>query len=104
MNRKCNRCGARGDHMIWCPKRLASDAPVPKEPMTIDEALEETTWISAGSNISNTARAAVVLAAELRRLRAGVEKLGDKNQTYHHVYGDSVWVRVDDVLAALEGE
>lgn len=41
--------------------------------MNVDEALEETTCISAGSSISNTARAAVVLAAEVRRLRAAVE-------------------------------
>ena len=55
-------------------------------------------------HIWNEGDAARVLAAEVRRLRAAVEKIGDKDQTYHHVYGNSVWVKVDDVLAALEGE
>lgn len=44
------------------------------------------------------------LLAELDRLRAAVERLADKDQTYHHVYGDDLWVKVTDVLAALEGE
>ena len=42
------------------------------------------------------------LLAELDRMRAAVKKIGDRNQTHHHVYGDDLWVKVDEVLAALE--
>lgn len=45
-----------------------------------------------------------VLAAEVRRLRAAVEALGDKDRTMQIAYGADRWVKVTDVLAALEGE
>jgi hypothetical protein len=66
--------------------------------MTIDEALKN---VDDGLIPYTTAR---VLAAEVRRLRAAVERLADKDQTHHHVYGDDLWVKVTDVLRILEGE
>ena len=102
MNRKCNRCGLRGEHMIWCPKRLACDTPASvKSAMTVDKALEYT---DDASNIWGPKDASRVLAAEVRRLRAGVEKLGDKDRTFHIAYGNDRWVKVSDVLRIMEGD
>lgn len=85
--------------MIWCPKRLASDTPAPaKGPMTVDEALANA---DTGADPCVPAQ---TLAAEVRRLRAAVEKLGDKDRTFHVAYGNDHWVKVSDVLAALEVE
>ena len=46
--------------------------------------------------------AAIALAAEVRRLRAAVEEIGDKSRTFQIAYGNYRWVKVDEVLAILE--
>lgn len=45
-----------------------------------------------------------MVCKERDRLRAAVEKLGDKDRTFHVAYGNDHWVKVSDVLAALEGK
>ena len=64
--------------------------------MTVDEALSEPDYIE------DTVDAYRVLQAEVRRLRAAVEEIGDKSRTFQIAYGNYRWVKVDEVLAILE--
>ena len=69
--------------------------------MTIEQALEEADFITGGRDVSErTARATMTLAAEVRRLRAGVEAVKVLPWCYGH-HHDGLIDR-DDVLAALE--
>ena len=67
--------------------------------MTIDEALEEADFISEGCGVSEqTARATMTLAAEVRRLRAGVEAV----RALQGYYELGEYLDRSDVLAALD--
>ena len=76
--------------------------------MTVEEALEEADFITGGRDVSErTARATMTLAAEVRRLRAGVEAVRalpryDCLFDGMHVDTDGDFIDRDDVLAALE--
>ena len=67
--------------------------------MTLDEALG-----GDPDRIGDPGQALFVLRQEVRRLRAGVEKLGDKDRTFHIAYGNDRWVKVSDVLRIMEGD
>lgn len=67
--------------------------------MTLDEALG-----GDPDRIGDPGQALFVLRQGVRRLRAGVEKLGDKDRTFHIAYGNDRWVKVSDVLRILEGD
>ena len=70
--------------------------------MTVDEAIAYALVIRDAEDERDLAL--VTLAAEVRRLRAGVEKLGDKDRTFHIAYGNDRWVKVSDVLRIMEGD
>lgn len=71
---------------------------------SVAEALKFAATFELDGCVGTPCEVASVLAAELRRLRAAVEKLADKDQTFHIAYGNDHWVKVSDVLAALEGK
>ena len=70
----------------------------------VDRALKYSEDFDSDKVEYNDIDALRVLAAEVRRLRAGVEKLGDKDRTFHIAYGNDRWVKVSDVLRILEGD
>ena len=70
-------------------------------PMSVDQALE---YVESGRPGRRQSHAAYRLAKEVRRLRAGVEKLGDKDRTFHIAYGNDRWVKMSDVLRIMEGD
>lgn len=76
--------------------------------MTVDEALDLTARLVKESvdtdTVTHLDRVLITLHTEVRRLRAGVEKLGDKDRTFHIAYGNDRWVKVSDVLRILEGD
>lgn len=70
----------------------------------VDRALKYSEDFDSDKVEYNDIDALRVLAAEVRRLRAGVEKLGDKDRTFHIAYGNDRWVKVSDVLRIMEGD
>lgn len=115
MNRKCSRCGVRGDHMIWCPKRLvldmnsaASSSCDTAAPEVIEMSVDEALGLAERREPIDGLTALNVLRAEVRRLRAAVERVKaldryDCKDEYMALWPDGDWIDRADVLRILEG-